>query len=119
MTLTRGIPLSIHGAIEVFAAPAVMAAPFVLGFGQLTTAIAIAFGALLLAIALQLEGPGRSVPISAHAGFDYALAFFAVLAGLAVGIAEGAWTETAFLVGVGAAQVMLTASTRFSIPRSA
>jgi hypothetical protein len=119
MTLTRGIPLHLHGAIEVFLAPAVMAAPFILGFGQFATAVAIAFGALVLAIALQIEGPGRAVPISAHAELDYALALFALLSGLGIAIAGGAWAESAFLVGIGAAQVGLTASTRFSLPRSA
>ena len=119
MTLTRGISLPIHGAIEVLAAPAIMAAPFILGFGQFATVIAVAFGALLLAIALQLEGPRRSVPLSAHAGFDYALAFVAIFAGLAIAIANGAWAESAFLVGIGVAQVALTASTRFSVSRAA
>ena len=119
MTLTRGIPLSMHGAIEVLAAPAIMAAPFILGFGEFATVIAVAFGALLLTVALQLESPGRTVPLSAHAGFDYALAFVAVFAGLAIAIADGAWAESAFLVGIGVAQVALTASTRFSASRAA
>jgi hypothetical protein len=119
MTLTRGIPLTIHGALEVVLAPAVMVAPFVLGFGQAATVIAIVFGALLMALALQVEGSGRVVPISAHADFDYALATFAIIGGLAIGIGLSAWTEAAFLVGVGIVQVMLTASTRFTIAREA
>jgi hypothetical protein len=119
MTLTRGIPLSMHGAIEVFAAPAIMAAPFVLGFEPVATAIAVALGVLLLTLALQVEGPRRALPLSAHAGFDYALAIVAISAGFAVAIATGAWAESAFLVGVGAAQAALTASTRFSVARGA
>ena len=108
-----------HGAIEVFAAPAVMAAPFVLGFGALATAIAVALGALLLTLALQVEGPRRTVPLSAHAGFDYSLAMVAVSAGLAIAVAGGAWAESAFLVGIGVAQVAMTASTRFTVARGA
>jgi hypothetical protein len=119
MTFRRGIPTSAHGAIEVIAAPAIMAAPFVFGFSALATAIAVGIGALLLTLALQLEGSRRAVPLSAHAGFDYALALVAVSAGLAIGIATGAWAESAFLVGIGIAQVMLTASTRFTLARSA
>jgi len=119
MTLTRAIPLSLHGALEVIAAPAIMAAPFLLDFGQAATIVAVSFGALLLGLALQVEGPRRTVPISAHAGFDYALAIFAALAGLGIGIASGEWSATAFLVGIGVAQVALTSSTRFSAPRSA
>ena len=116
---TRGISLSVHSAIEVVAAPALMAAPFLLGFGQAATVISVLLGALLLGLALQVEGPQRSVPLSAHAGFDYMLAFAAVVGGLAVGVATGEWYATVFLVGVGAAQVLLTASTRFSMARSA
>jgi hypothetical protein len=116
---TRAIPLSVHGALEVLAAPAIMAAPFLLGFGQAATTIAVLVGVLLLGLAVQLEGPRRTVPISAHAGFDYALAIFAVVGGLAVGLATGEWAAGVFLVGVGAAQVALTAATRFSVPRGA
>jgi hypothetical protein len=116
---SRGISVSVHSAIEVIAAPAVMVAPFVFGFGQAATVFAIAFGVVLIGLALQVEGPRRTVPLSAHAGFDYLLAFFAAAGGLAVGIATGEWAATAFLVGVGAAQAMLTASTRFSLARSA
>jgi hypothetical protein len=115
----RGISLSVHSAIEVVAAPALMAAPFLLGFGPAATVISVLIGVLLLSLALQVEGPQRAVPLSAHAGFDYLLAFTAVVGGLAIGIATGEWYATAFLVGVGAAQALLTASTRFSIARSA
>jgi NADH:ubiquinone oxidoreductase subunit 6 (subunit J) len=59
------------------------------------------------------------VPLSAHAGFDYLLAFGAVVGGLAVGLVSEEWYSAVFLVGVGAAQAMLTASTRFTMPRSA
>ena len=85
MTLTRGIPLTAHGAIEMFAAPAVMAAPFVFGFGAAATVISVALGVLLIGLALQVEGPRRAVPLAAHAGFDYALAAVAVSAGLTIG----------------------------------
>jgi hypothetical protein len=119
MTLTRGIPLSVHGAIEVFAAPLIMAAPFLLGFGELATIVAVAFGALLLGLALQVESPRRTMPLSAHAGFDYMLAIVAIGTGIGLGIATNAVGEAIFLVGIGAAQVALTASTRFSAARSA
>jgi hypothetical protein len=119
MTLTRGIPLSVHGAIEVIAAPAIMAAPFVFAFDPLATATAVAIGVLLMTLALQVEGPRRAVPLSAHAGFDYALALIAMAVGLGLAIATGAWQESIFLVGIGVAQVALTASTRFSVARGA
>lgn len=119
MTLSRAVSLPAHGAIEVFAAPAITAAPFVFGFSIAATAISIVVGVLLLTFALQLEGPRRAVPLSAHADFDYALAVVAISAGVAIALATGAWAESVFLVGIGAAQVALTASTRFSAPVSA
>jgi hypothetical protein len=114
MTLTRAIPISVHGALEVFAAPAIMAAPFLLDFGQAATIVAVTFGVLLLGLALQVEGPRRTIPLSAHAGFDYVLAIFAAFSGLAIGIGSGEWSATAFLVGIGVAQVALASVTRFS-----
>jgi hypothetical protein len=116
---TRPIPLSIHGALEMIAAPAVMAAPFLLGFGTAATVITVAIGALLLGLALQAEGPARSVPVSAHAGFDYTLAATAGFAGLLIGLVTDEWYAGIFLVGIGLAMVGLTASTRFIAPREA
>jgi hypothetical protein len=119
MTLFRYIPLSVHAGLETLAGPLVMVAPFVLEFGQAATVISVVIGALLLGLALQIPGPQRSVSLSAHASFDYALATFAMVGGLAVGIVTGSWEPAVFLVGIGAALVALTASTRFSAPRGA
>ena len=74
-------------------------------------------GVLVLGLALQIPGPQRSISLTAHASFDYALALFAVFSGLTLGIAYGAWEPAVFLVGIGAAMAVLTASTRFSSPR--
>ena len=113
------IPFGAHAAIETVAAPGVMAAPFLFGFGQAAGVIAFAFGALLLGLALQAAGPRRSIPLSAHAGFDYMLAAFAAIGGFAVGLGTGDWSAATFLVGTGVALVALTASTRFSVPAGA
>jgi hypothetical protein len=119
MTLSRAIPLPVHLAIETLAGPAIMVAPFLLGFGQGAAAVAVFVGAVLLGLALQAAGPRRSIPLSAHAGFDYVLAALAAVAGLVIGIATGEWTAAVFLVGVGVGMVALTASTRFSVPLGA
>jgi len=116
MTLFRTIPLPVHAAIETLAAPAVMAAPFLLGFSEPAAVAAFVFGAMLLGLAVQSIGPRRSIPIAAHAGFDYALAALVAIAGLVVGLATADWGQAIFLVGIGVAQVALTASTRFSVP---
>ena len=119
MTFFRAIPLSLHAGLESLAAPAIMVAPFLFGFGQAATVICVAIGALLLGLALQIPGPRRSIPLAFHASFDYALAGFAAFSGLALGLLTGAWEPAVFLVGIGAALVAMTASTRFSAPRGA
>jgi len=110
------IPFGAHAAIETVAAPAVMAAPFLLGFGQAAGVIAFAFGVMLLGLALQAVGPRRTIPLSSYAGFDYVLAAFAMIGGFAVGFGTGDWQAGTFLVGIGVALAALTASTRFSVP---
>src|SRR3954453_13223813 len=119
MKLFRGIPSDLHGAVETIAAPAIMAAPFLLGFGQATAAVTLVFGVVLFGLALSLFGPRRAVPLSAHAGLDYALASFAVFGGIIAGVVTGDAAASIFLVGVGIAHMALTASTRFSVPRNA
>lgn len=119
MTIFRHIPLWLHAGVETLLGPAVMVAPFLFGFGLAATVVSVLVGVLLLTLALQIPGPQRSISLSSHASFDYALAVFAVTAGLTVGIAIGSWGAAAFLVGIGAAMVALTASTRFSAPRGA
>ena len=114
MSLSRAIPLTVHGAIEIVAAPALIVAPFLLGFGQTAGAVSIALGALLMGLALATHTDRRTLPLSAHAGFDYAIGFLALVTGLAAGIG-GDLLATAFLAGFGAAHLALTASTRFSV----
>ena len=100
-------------------APAIMVAPFLLGFGGPATVVSVAIGAALIGLSLQAEGAGRAVPLSAHAGFDYTLAALAATAGIAIGVLSSAWAAGIFLVGVGAVLAALTASTRFSAVRGA
>ena len=119
MTVSRGIPLSLHGALETIAGPAIMAAPFFLSLGEAASVVAFVFGAILLGLSLQVAGPTRAVPISAHAGLDYLLSISVIVAAVAIGIATGEWSGPGFLAGVGAAHVMLTASTRWSVPLGA
>ena len=115
MTLFRAIPLAVHGVIEIVAAPVLIAAPFVLGFGTAAGAVSIALGTMLMGLALSTHGEQRSVPLGAHASFDYLIGVIAIVVGLALGIGGAPSIATAFLVGFGAAHLALTASTRFSI----
>ncbi len=115
----RGISIGLHSALEMFAAPAIMVAPFVFGFGPAATVLAVLLGVILIGMALQLESPARTVPLRAHAGFDYLLALAATAGGLAVGLIAHEWSAALFLVGVGAAMAALAASTRFTAVRRA
>jgi hypothetical protein len=119
MAVSRAVPLSAHAAIEMVAAPAIIAAPLLLGFGPAATVVGFVIGALLLGLAVQAAGPRRTIPLSAHAGFEYTLAAVAGISGLAIGIATGEWAQGVFLAGVGVALGALTASTRFSVPAGA
>jgi hypothetical protein len=117
VSVFRYVPLSIHGALEVIAAPAIIAGPLLLGLDPAAAVASFVLGALLLGLSLSLFGDRRVVPLTTHAGFDYLLALAAVVAGVAIGIATGDAAAMVFLVGVGVAQTALTASTRFSVAR--
>jgi hypothetical protein len=111
---TRSISIPTHALIEIVAAPVLMAAPFVLGFAQATGVVTFGLGALLLSLAISTVTDQRTIPLSAHADFDYALAVATIVAGLVFGVATSDPVATAFLVGFGAAHLALTASTRYS-----
>jgi hypothetical protein len=111
---SRAIPLSAHAAIEILAAPLLIAAPFFLGFGETSGAISVALGTILMGLAISTATDARTIPLSAHAGFDYLVGAATALTGLIAGIAGEEPAATAFLVGFGAAHLALTASTRYS-----
>jgi hypothetical protein len=120
MTLFRAIPINVHAALEVAAAPLLIVAPFALGFDYLAGAISIALGVLLIGLATSVYGDGSrgNLPLSAHAGLDYTLAAATIAAGVLAGIV-GDDVATVFLVGFGSAHMALTASTRFTRPLGA
>lgn len=120
MTLFRGIPIYVHAALEVAAAPLLIVAPFALGFGYVAGALSIALGIMLIGLGASAYGGGDRghLPLSAHAGFDYTLAVATIAVGVVAGIV-GDYVATVFLVGFGSAHLALTASTRFSRPLGA
>ena len=120
MTLFRAIPIHVHAALEVVGAPLLIAAPFALGFGYVAGALSIALGVLLIGLAVSVYGEADrgSLPLSAHAGLDYTLAFATIAIGVLAGIG-GDRIATVFLVGFGSAHLALIASTRFSRPLGA
>jgi hypothetical protein len=117
MSAFRAIPIHVHAALEVAAAPLLIVAPFALGFGYLAGALSIALGISLIGLAVSIYGDADrgNVPLSAHAGLDYTLAAATIAVGVLAGIA-GDYIATVFLVGFGSAHLALIASTRFSRP---
>src|SRR5256885_5681219 len=117
MTLFRAIPIHVHAALEVAAAPLLMVAPFALGFTPLAGAVSIALGVLLLGLATSVYGDAQrgSVPLSAHAGLDYTLAAGTFVAGVVAGVGRADVANVLFC-GVGAAPLAPTASTPCSPP---
>ena len=114
MTSSRLISLPTHAAFELLVGLALLAVPFVLGFGPAGAALSIGLGVILVGLAI---GVGESLPVSAHLAFDQALVI-----GLAVGAVALAMTgdrPAALAFAAGAAlQLALTAMTRYSRPPS-
>jgi hypothetical protein len=54
MTAFRAVPLHVHGALEVLAAPLLLVAPFALGFTTPAGIVSVAIGVLLLGLALSI-----------------------------------------------------------------
>ena len=117
--MNRAIPLYVHGAIEVLAAPLLVVAPFVLGFGPAAAAISIAIGVVLIGLAVSIHDERGAIPLRAHAELDYTIALTTIVAGIVLGIVAGNPIITAFMVGFGSLHMALTASTRFSRPLGA
>lgn len=122
MTLTRGIPINVHSALEMLAAPLLLVAPFALGFGVFAGFVSFALGALLIGLAVSVyggQGERGTLPLTAHAGFDRVLAGTLIGTGIAAGLFFGDVPATIFMVGFGSAHLALTVSTRYSRPLGA
>ena len=96
MGTSRTIPFSAHAAIETVAGPAIMAAPFLFDFGQARLIVAFADRGAAPRSRHPGGGPGRAIPLSAHAGFDYLLAGAAAIGGLSSGLRRASGAQQAF-----------------------
>jgi hypothetical protein len=111
MTAFRLISLPTHAALELALGVALMAAPFVLGFGSAALVVCALVGALIVGLALTATPEMGSV--SAHFAYDrgMALALVAGAVALAVaGEAGGALALTAAALG----QTALNVTTRYT-----
>ena len=121
MNAFRAIPIEVHAALEVVAAPLLLVAPFVFGFGAVAGAISIAIGVLLTGLAVSIYGDTTrgALTLTAHAGFDQVLAAATIALGALVGLVTKDLAATLFMVGFGSAHLALAASTRYSRPLGA
>jgi hypothetical protein len=104
------LSLPAHAALELLSGLALMALPFLLGFGLMGGAVSIVAGVLLVGLALSgTDG----LPLSAHQAFD--MAFVAALAGagLAVAVSGDAVAGLA-LAALAGFQLTLLALTRWT-----
>lgn len=111
MTALRPLSLSLHGAVELLIGVLALVAPFVLGFGPAGTLLSGLIGVLAIGLALDTTAPRD---VTAHRGFDHALAFGSVLVALVLAV-DGDGAAALVLGAVGAAYLGLTASTRYSV----
>lgn len=110
MTALRPLSLPSHGAVELLFGVVAVAAPFALGFGAAGVVVSIVIGVLTIGMALDATQPRV---VAAHQGFDYGLAFGAVVVALPLALA-GEGPAALFLGGIGLAQLALNAGTRYS-----
>src|SRR5687768_17015384 len=108
----------LHAAFELLVATALIELPFAIGLSVDATITAVVLGALLFGLAVSAtdhEGRG-TLPISAHAAYDSAIALVLIGAAIAFGVA-GQHLALAFLLAAGTAQLVLHALTRYTPSR--
>ena len=104
-----------HAALELLTATALIGVPFTIGLSLNATITAAVVGIFLFGLAVSAtatEGRG-TLPISAHATYDAAVALVLVGAAAVFGVA-GEVPALVFLLAAGIAQLTLNALTRYS-----
>ena len=105
----------LHAALELLTATALIAVPFTIGLSIDATITAGVVGIALFGLAVSAtasEGRG-TLPISAHATYDAAIALVLVGAAIVFGVA-GETAALVFLLAAGIAQLTLNGFTRYS-----
>lgn len=119
MSALRLLPLSVHEGIEYLAGIFLVLAPFIFGFADSAAfPIFIGAGLFVLLLGALSRGPlsvANVLPHAAHAGGDYLLGGFLVLAPFLFGYRD---TDPQLTISIflGLAHVVLTLITRFPRP---
>jgi hypothetical protein len=112
------VTYGLHAALELITATALIFLPFAIGLSLDATITAGALGVVLFGLAVSAtdtEGRG-TLPISAHAAYDAAVALVLIGAALVFGVA-GEAPALVFLLTAGIAQLTLSGFTRYSPSR--
>jgi hypothetical protein len=120
MTLLRLVPIHVHAALETLLAPAMIAAPFALGFEPGAMIASVVLGVLLMGTALATAAllgreavRDRGMRVSAHASVDVGLTFAAAACAVGFGFAGEPVAGLYFLV-VAILHGALTTTTRYA-----
>ena len=116
MTALRLISLPLHGAIEMFGGLALMAAPFVFGFGLAATVLGVVLGVLVVGLALQSVDDGRPTRYGAHRDADLGLSIGLGGAAVVVGLTGDA-AAAVFFAAMALGGLVLNRLTRYAPPR--
>jgi hypothetical protein len=113
------ISIHLHGAIELLIGAALVVLPWVLEFEPAAIAFSAALGALVMGLALTASEPGgrASIPLAAHAAYDWGLGVGLIAAGFTFGLLQG-YQPMVFFVLAGAAELLLLARTRYAPVRA-
>jgi hypothetical protein len=110
------IPLFAHGMIEYAAGVLLVVAPFLLSFDSgAATAVSIALGVLIIAVAASTDGPTSLVnqlPRPAHVALDYVLVALLIAMPFLAGFSDET-PPTALFIALGVVHLLITIGTRF------
>lgn len=108
-----------HAALELITAVALIGVPVVTGLSFDATLTAGIIGVVLFGLAVSAtasDGRG-TLPVSAHATYDAAIALVLIAAAIVFAVA-GQGAAVALLLAAGTAQLVLSSATRYSPMRA-
>lgn len=117
MTTFGLIPFPFRAALQFLLGLGLMVAPFAFGLEAAEAVVCVVSGALTTGLALSSTVGDRGtspLPLTAVHAFDVGLALGLLCAGLVLGLA-GYVAATAVLGAFGLAQLLLSATTRYSL----
>lgn len=109
------VPFALHAALELITAVALLAVPFAIGLSVDATITAGVIGMALFGLAVSAtDSDGRgTLPVSAHATYDAAVALVLVGAAVVFGVV-GETPALVLLLSAGIAQLALNGFTRYA-----